>query len=215
MLISCDKKLNKWSLWNLSGKELVHNCYDIYDTANIYEPNMEYGVWFDHGLCVAYKRGKCGVIDNRGNIVIPLKYRMIEIINKDTIAVQKDSLWGAVNRKGEQVLPDTSNSFLTYLKRIKYFNPVPKVATATDSLLLITFVHGKLGIANRNGQDIIKPVYEDIDEGKTIPMLACFQKYGKWGYVDYHGTEYWKNSFLKDHLPHKRRTYNPEGVKFF
>lgn len=63
---------------------------------------------FDRGLCIVQDNanGKYGVIDNKGQTVIPFEYDAVRAnFSEDLLGVCKNEQWGAVDRTGNLVIP--------------------------------------------------------------------------------------------------------------
>ncbi|MBQ7822808.1 MAG: WG repeat-containing protein [Bacteroidaceae bacterium] len=61
---------------------------------------------FDRGIAFVKKNGKWGIIDKKGNIVIPFVYNNYGGIMQNKIIVcQKGDKWGAVDLKNDEVVP--------------------------------------------------------------------------------------------------------------
>lgn len=63
---------------------------------------------FDRGLCIVQENvnGKFGVIDNKGQTVIPFEYDDVRTnFSEDLLCVCKNGHWGAVDRMGNLVIP--------------------------------------------------------------------------------------------------------------
>lgn len=64
-------------------------------------------VWsFNEGLAMVKSTDdKCGFIDKTGQLVIPLSFDQATSVNNGLIIAQKGNFWGALNIKGETVIP--------------------------------------------------------------------------------------------------------------
>lgn len=109
----------------------------------------------------------------------------------DSLLVNKDfdlAIWAIrIARSEFEESPNVSRHF-DYLKRQVYFLQT----TGYDQVyfdtygLTITEDDGLFGLYDSLGNEIIKPVYEDIDPVNSRPFVA-FKKSGKWGFLDKSG----------------------------
>ena len=75
------------------GKIILPACYDHIDI-------------FDKGIARVKKDSLWGTIDNRGKIVIPVEYKVLEkeyYTTPELFLVEKDKRWGFLNEQGETV----------------------------------------------------------------------------------------------------------------
>jgi hypothetical protein len=121
-------KNNEKRIINLSGQVQVNK-----ENENIFLPDLyDWGYNYVDNLCVVIKNNKCGVIDEEGNIIIPVgKYETIKVFSNDIIVVATDfyeeevkcvrwvrnslrtysenrrrfSKWGIIDSKGKQIVP--------------------------------------------------------------------------------------------------------------
>ncbi|NME72372.1 WG repeat-containing protein [Flammeovirga aprica] len=57
------------------------------------------------GHHIVKKKGKYGLIDTDGKIVIPIEYTMIDVPSEGKVSAMKNGKWGYLNLKGETVIP--------------------------------------------------------------------------------------------------------------
>lgn len=58
---------NKWALIDMNGKRITEFNYDM----------IVGHTWYDQQYVVVYQNGKCGVIDKKGKLVLPIEYEAI------------------------------------------------------------------------------------------------------------------------------------------
>lgn len=154
-------KSNEKRIINLSGQVQVNK-----ENENIFLPDLyDWGYNYVDNLCVVIKNNKCGVIDEEGNMIIPVgKYEAIKVISNNIIVVAAESYvekvkcidvssmkeytkntrrfskWGIIDSKGKQIVP------------CKY--PVIKV-NCYDTFYVISINDNeefRYGILNKNGE---------------------------------------------------------------
>ena len=114
---------------------------------------------------------KCGVIDRKGNVIIPCVYD--NIVNAGSLSVygvsrvEKAGKWGLINTDGDVILP------IVY-DRVENVNEQTKTIRISKDK--------KYGLVNLNGKIIIPLEYDDIDDFKE--GRASVEVDGKWGFID-------------------------------
>jgi|LGOV01.1.fsa_nt_gb hypothetical protein len=129
-----------------SIKTLVMNTDVEIDESNIYFS------------LIVNKDGKYGVLDQEGNLTLPIIYDDIEThyISSETLRVKLDDLWGIATRNNEMLLP------------IQYSSIRDEVIVTNNS---------KFGIIDLNGEIVVEPIYENISK----KYVSEFLEY--WHYV--------------------------------
>lgn len=171
----------------------------------------------DNGLIKVEKDGKCGVVDKSGNLIVPVEYTKIKVLDDEFMWVNQggrknsdvdnglnDGKYGVMNKSGELVIPLQYNG----IEKLDggFFKVQLGGEWAYDALerLPICF-DAKLGVIDTSGKLIIPIEYDDIenfDEGRFRVNLGAIQKYrrvatdsgvglvregGKWGVMDLSG----------------------------
>jgi len=165
--------------------------------------------------CLGYKDGyfyvrdeqsrAYGVIDTKGNIVIPTKYGTVKELSEGLFAVEKEGYkWGYVNLQGQAPfsnLFDEAQPFsedfaaVQIEKKWGYINKqgvlvIPnKFKEAYDFHKGLAFVKSDEGysVIDKQGNVVSKlPNYEYF-RGNFSEGLAVIKQNGKWGYVDVYG----------------------------
>lgn len=177
-----DSETRKQNYINKNGELLNH---EMYDAAYI----------FRNGQAVIGKDQKFGTIDLNGKEVIPLLYEKLIPISDSLFAFQKDSLWGFLNYRNQQI---TKPSYLEY---------------GINGNLILVKKGTKWGVIALNGQLLIKPKYDYIThideqnkiigyyEGQIPPNKWSFEIHNmfysespqiKLGYDSFSGKTIWK-----------------------
>jgi hypothetical protein len=168
---------NLYGFKNTDGKIIVQPKYDWV------------GCRFYNGFTLVQQDGKNGVMDNKGNVVIPLKYNSIDISNyatEEIISVSIDNKYGYIDKKGNVVID------------IKYEN----TGNFKNGLLRV-MENGKWGIIKSDRTILANCSYDEIKNycnGYAIVRIGngeklYMEKYKtiKYGYVDS-----FQNEFLYD-----------------
>jgi|GEM_PF-902155 len=165
--------------------------YFHYKTGEIViQPEYEYaGAFYGDRACII-KNGKIGYIDYTGNIVIDIIWDEIKcgkphwkfqngehIAEEEQWLVRKDDKWGYINRDGKIIIPldfDYATLFHENRAEVK--------------------IGKKFGCINVNGDIVIKPVYDEIEEFKFVGKddiksyyAARVKNDGKYGFINEDG----------------------------
>jgi len=116
-----------------------------------------------------YEKGKWGLINNKGKVVIKPKYDDIENMYNGLAAVEVDGKWGYINSKGELVIKPV-------FYKAGPFNHGAAPAVTKDF---------KWGLVNKKGEFIELSEYEYIEP--VMEGLALVKKDGKYGYINTKG----------------------------
>lgn len=130
---------------------------------------------FSEGIAVFWENRtlKCGCIDKKGNVIIPLQKYSLEEFHDGLIMAGLNGKNGFMDKKGRLVIPikfDYAHSF---------YEGLALVAKETDG-----DIHD-YGFIDKNGNIVIPMKFDfasDFNEG-----LAVVMKGDKYGYVDKHG----------------------------
>ena len=186
-----------WSLWDHKGRQLTP-----------FEFTYVNDVYFEYGLSSVQKGEMYGVIDTLGREVVPFIYDQASIKSYNQIAVRRNSKWGVLDRSGKTIIPDTCviDPFSIKYSASTSFSTSTSVSSKKSNASYGRSQgkrgkDGKLGFQNKDGKLATQQIYEDVYTWNCVDdELFYVRKYGKWGYVDIHGTEYWKNSFFTPFL---------------
>jgi len=125
---------------------------------------------FNNGLWFVVLSGKYGVVDEKGNEVIPLKYDDANWWNNGLVLVKLSGKYGFIDEKGNEVIPPKYEDADYYL----------------NGLWLVK-LNGKYGLIDEKGNEVIPPKYEDVH--RFNKGLAAVKLNGKWGFIDKTGKE--------------------------
>ena len=115
------------------------------------------------------KNGKYALFNNKGERLTEPLYSSNNYPSEGLIATKKGSLWGYLDRAGNEVIP------------FKY----TRASNFKDGLAIVYVDKNHMGFIDKSGNMVIPPKYEFarlFSEG-----YAAVQKDGKWGYIDTKG----------------------------
>lgn len=206
------EKNGKWGMVDKDGNVVVPYEYDWIDTCLILDQYQLYGCLDVDVLCVGkgekdkerscFKEddkikkglkagGKYGVIDMKGNVIIPLEYEDFEynvygIYFEGGLIAKKDGKWGVINEKNEAIIPFEYD----------YINTVAEGALQIftfDDNLAVAKKDSKWGVINENNEVIIPFEYDTIEANECEHCIFCHdgkarvKKDGKEGYINKKG----------------------------
>jgi len=189
------KKDDKYGVVVLKNRRIISPKYD----------NIKY---FCEGLAEIELNGKFGFIDTLGKEVIPPIYQKTKWeFTNSRAAVMKNNKWGCIDNKGKVIIPcvydeagiydkppmilinndektaffDIDGKQLTPFKYDDYLLPY-------NNSLFSVFVNGKEGLVDKNGNEIVPPIYESINVYND-PIFGV-RKDGKFFYIKRGGLEF-------------------------
>lgn len=126
------------------------------------------------GLIKAVRSGKplCGILNNKGDTIIPFDYEQIKVaVATDLIPAKKNGKWGYINLRNETVIDFTYDE--------AYF--------FSEGLAAVV-VGKKTGFINKNNKFIIEPVYDfSWNFGGNYYFrngISAVLLNGKWGFIN-------------------------------
>ncbi len=157
-VIVVENKDGKAGLLGLDGSEITP-C--VFDRINAFE---------DNGTVRAMNGGKYGLLNNKGQWVIPAEYDSIENMSEGLIGAKKDGKWGFINDKNEWVIAPA------YDQIYRDFKNGYAIVLNNDKSILI----------NRDGKELTKPV-ANLDVYEPVEGMIKFRVGRKLGYLDTEG----------------------------
>lgn len=147
-------------------------------------------------------RNKAGVIDNAGNVVLPLEFSFIRNWTNDDhfIASRSKSLgfkelWGVYDLKGKELIPTMYNSLEKILRH------------ETDLYSFKAELDGKWGLVNNRNEIILPFRYENSECIRPFKNgYAATKVNEKWGFVNLKGEQV---------IPHMYERVNDRSNKHF
>jgi len=179
---------NWWGFVNKKGKLVI---------PAVYKDAMS----FKNGLAVVQKDGSCGMINQKGEVVVPFDYSYIENWETDNmIRVESQGKWGLLDGKtGNPITPleyDDISSFyedLSCVKKGRFHGYIDKkgktvIQLVYDETKVFSEGYGAVkkdglwGFIGKDGLTKIPFEYENV--GSFSEGLAAVQKDGKVGFVN-------------------------------
>jgi hypothetical protein len=145
-----DERKNKYGLINRMGEFVVQPIYDLLDY------NGDKYVCANRGYREGRKcqcQGKWGVLNLRGEIVVPFKYSYMQRWEDEThfvtcyFTVCYRKRWGVINFKNEIIMP---------------FMPLDFLGVSNCKGWIYASVGTKSGYLDISGRQVIKIIYDDI-----------------------------------------------------
>ncbi len=146
-----------------------------------------------------YKDGKTGFVDDNGKLRIANRYDSATLFSESFCAVKLRGNWGYIDKSEVlriQPIYSVAGEFDNGLAVVKYQEKYGIIDTdgkwvakprfnnidhRQGGLYILTDEHGKVGVADRNGNFLLSPQYEDIFEAYDLLVL---KKNGKMGIMD-------------------------------
>lgn len=214
-LFEMDGKGFKRGLMNASGKFVVPPIYDHVEKMDQlvetkkrlfrHQRNLNKYVASNQYFKV-FKDGKCGLVDNTGELLIPIQYNEISSYNKGHAVVQSNFRWGLVNGNNNFII-EPNYEFVSIYDDIiatreqgkwKVFDSHGKLLnTKIDGAMVDTtspwvwdgmaavVVGDKCGFINSKGDFVVKPNYDLVQHFSNGKGLVLNN--GTWKFVDTNG----------------------------
>ncbi|MFK7948945.1 MAG: WG repeat-containing protein [Saprospiraceae bacterium] len=172
------KKGNLWGVYQRNKGILFEPQFDEINPIN--EGKGYFGVMKMKGAVAHW-----GLWDKAGNLVIPLDYQDIDVIDDNKVLVKKENLWGMVDADGKQIFEP---KYQSYSKLSRYYSTyiTPKNTQELylnlkntfftsdtkfrsyrliwqDSTIIAAHTTFKMGILDSVGNVIIPPLFENIE----------------------------------------------------
>lgn len=150
------KEKGKWGVINQYGKIVL-------------QPSYEYiGLFNNLGYATAQKDGKIGVIDFKGNILLPFQYQNLQILQNQFLAFREGEKWGLMNTNGK------------ILSTPKYDQI--QINHSADADLILLKKEEKYGAMDAAGKLICEPIYDTLYPIKK--HLIAVKKEQLYGVID-------------------------------
>ncbi len=139
------KKDKKWGLINADGRIVKQPIYDAI------------GEFKEFGFAIMQRKGKVGMLDNRGVEVVPPQYDDVKVLDSKLVSVMENGEWQVMNMKGKVVLPAGYD-------RVEVLK-----GDSTESVYLAFKLDEKWGIVDDEGASVAKPQYDEIVVLENVP----------------------------------------------
>lgn len=149
------KKLQlKEGLINTNGKIIIEPIYD------------EISGYFINGFMRVRNNGKAGIVNEKGEVVIPIKYDNVLDYKNGMFTAEKNNKWGIIDTKNKIIIPFEYG-------RIRHFR---------NDLALIT--KKGTGYINKEKEIVIEPQNSFNLSGDFHNGLALVKKDNKYGFIN-------------------------------
>ena len=155
------KEGNKWGKINVPSckyYDFQDDCFEISDSGICLTRNGECRCF---PIC-----GKWGVLDNKGNEIIPFVYEKIECFTENLYAVRKDGKWGVLDNEAKEIVSFEYTEVKT-----------------RDPLILPMRKGEKWGAIDSGGKEFISFIYDELNFARR-GFLIFVKKGDKWGVID-------------------------------
>lgn len=129
------------------------------------------------GLFIVKQNNKYGLLNTKGQFILPLEYDDIENFDRNNLfKVKQNGRYGIVDKTGKVVMP------VQYLE-MDDFSTIYR----DQKLAYIKDENGKYGFFNRKAEIIVLPQYDDIKKHSSLYLeygMAVVSKNGKWGVIN-------------------------------
>jgi WG containing repeat len=175
---------DKWGFIDTRGEFVISPKYDgcIPNLASksLFDDNTcayhESRLGFSNGIALVFLNGKAGLIDKKGDELLPCAYECIGPFINGFAWVIKDRLMGAIDARARLVVPIKYDAIPSFGFDLVYFND--GIAPAG--------LHGKYGFIDTSGNEVIPFIYEEFNGDFSSGTIAAMQN-GKWGYINKSG----------------------------
>ncbi|MEI6346791.1 MAG: WG repeat-containing protein [Bacteroidota bacterium] len=194
---------DKWGYMDKNGKVKIKPIYDgCCFSINYSEQVCTQNFTNSSPYCVIKKGDKFGMINAKGNEIIPFQYDDIGYNSSDSLfKVKSNDKWGVIDTHNNLIFPFVFNDKYDLklynefgygkIKDVVYkLDCKTKEMTPTkysgviwcDEDLSEVKVDGKYGFMNKKGELVIQPIYQNASQFEE--GLAAVQLDGKWGFID-------------------------------
>ena len=143
---------------------------------------------FHEGLAFITKDEKKGVIDKKGNIIVPIEYDDISTFTNGTANVYKGDMEGEIDNKGKMITPFHKMSDEMIL--VDSYSVNENTYKYSEGLAVMD-KNDKFGYIDENGTIVISPKYDlanDFHDGLAVVAVIANNSFN-YGYVDKQGRE--------------------------
>lgn len=142
----------KWGAVDSTGKTVVSPAYDFLSEFN------------EQGLAIFRKDGKFGLLNASGHEIVPARYQKLQgFASSDLVAFWQNGKCGIMDSKGKELLP----------AKWQFVSPL-------NQQLLLLFDSGLYGVAQTDGQVVLSPQYEQINQFGAL-LATTISKNSKQG----------------------------------
>ena len=192
----------------------------IVSIVKILKTNNEEDVITTASYYTAYENGKWGVIDNNGEVVIPLEYDEMIVVpnNKQAIFVLTYNIDEITGEYKTKVLNEKKEELFTKYDKVEALDNYDlKQNIWFEENVLRVQKNGKYGLIDFQGNEVLPCEYDHIETLKSITDNLLVEKDGKVGLVNGKGQtiiniEYNSVQTLKDGYKNEYLVSNESGL---
>lgn len=164
------KVLNEKNEEILQGYDTVE-AIENYDTDNV--------LWYENGILKVKKDGKYGVIDFKGNIIVPCDYDSITALKGTTnsLITSKDSKFGLIDNTGAVLIEN------------QYKN-IKAISDKYENGYIVQNDKNKYGIIAWNKKEVVEVKYDDVKSIYGNGNYYAVKENEKWKIVDSTGDKF-------------------------
>lgn len=185
-------KSDKWRYIDAAGKDIE----GFPETDKLYD--------FNNKRAIIRRGEKVGVIDPKGNIVVPVEYDEIKPFKSGFAKARKGEKWGFIDDSGNKVvnfeyddLGSYKNGYTWGFKddegqwgvitnnSFKVLKDVEKIWDFNDKGITYAKQGRSIGFINKNGEWIVEPEYKEVRPFKSGLAPVYYKR--DWGYINLNG----------------------------
>ena len=165
--------------------------------------------FFNEGVASVKDNGKWGAIDKQGREIIPFVYESQFNFSEGLAAVERNGQFGYIDKQGNVVIDFSYGAAERFMDGIaKVYTKVgyedgsysmepfnidkngretyKSVTRIKEGLMIVRPRYGKCGIIDKNFNEIVPCIYDEIDSRDSDGLLYA-KKDGKYGFIDMQG----------------------------
>lgn len=177
----------------------------INQNGKVITPPYNWADTFYDGLAIVCS-SNCGMINEKGDEVIPLVYQHIDLFTEGLAAVKKENKMGFIDKKGKEIIPPKYDVVMPFMNGVSLvtqddrkglinqegveltpiiYNSIENFAP--NGLAKVLKHQSKQGFINKEGKEIIPAQYDEIEEFSN--GFAKIYRHEKWGIISENGQE--------------------------
>jgi len=132
----------------------------------VVKPQFQYANDFnDRSLAIVKLKGKRGLINEQGELVLDCQYSEIKFNECDAISIEKNEKWGLLNAAMKTIYPCELDEY----QRVGF------------NCITGTKINNKYGYANMEGELVVPAIYDTVGAFDSYGAFVCLE--GKWGMI--------------------------------
>ncbi len=177
----------KWGLIDSEGKLVLEPVYDAI------------GEFKRFGYATMQRNGSVGLLNSRGQEIIPSRYEDLKVLDSLLIAVMDSGGWQVINLRGEVILPKgyervnvLNNKYIAFRKRDKWGvvddrgrligEPQYDDIRLEKKNVFLVRKGDKLGLLAANGKEMLPSIADEVSFFND--SLVFYKSGNSWGAVD-------------------------------